>query len=446
MKSRLSVIVFCWLVAAQSMAQTEPGAGAWKTWVIPSGAAYRLPPPPTGKAGRAEVQTLLRLAQQRDSAALQQIKFWDAGAPGYRWELLAEQLPFAIQVRARNKMLLDVAIYDATVAAWDTKYAYRRPRPSAAHAKIRPCLPVPDCPSYPCERAVAAGAAAAVLAQLLPAKADSIRQLALAACRSRTLAGVAYPSDVEAGFALGQRVAAAVLQRAQTDSLDAAWKGAAPNRPGLWHDKRPPMLPMRGHWRPMVLASGSQFRPGPPPDPAADMKELREFKRTPQALARAYYWVTTDFWGEACVREIFENNLCGNAPRAARVCALVSVAAHDAGIACWDAKFTYWGIRPDQYDPTYVPPLLVTPPFPGYPSGHATTSNARAVVLAYLFPEDAKYFLAKAREAAESRFEGGVHFRVDNTVGLDMGKKVGEAVVRYARQDGADAPAKLAKR
>ncbi len=446
MKAKLALLVLCWLVAARGMAQIEPGAGAWKTWVIPSGAAYRLPPPPSAKATRAEARTLQQLAQQRDSAALRQIRYWDAGAPGYRWQAVLAQQPGSPLQRVRSAMLLNVAIYDATVAAWDTKYAYRRPRPAAAHADIRSCLPTPDSPSYPCERAVAAGAAAGVLTQLFPAKADSLRQLALAACHSRVLAGVAYPSDAQAGFELGQRVAAAVLARVQADSADAPWKGRVPTQAGLWHDKRPPLQPLRGHWRPLVLASGRQFRPGPPPEPAAGMRELRAFKMTPQAMERAFYWATTDYWGEACSQKLFENNLGPNAPRAARVYALVSVAGYDASIACWDAKYAYWSIRPDQYDPTYAPPLMVTPPHPSYPSGHATMSGARAVVLGYLFPEDAKLFIGKAQEAAESRFEGGVHFRVDNTVGLAMGQKVGAAVVKYARQDGADAPHKVASR
>jgi hypothetical protein len=195
-----------------------------------------------------------------------------------------------------------------------------------------------------------------------------------------------------------------------------------------------------------VLTSAKQFRPGPPPDPSADMQELKNFKRTPASLYRAFKWGANDLWGSIIDRKLFETDLHLNAPRAARVYALLSVAAHDASIACWDTKYTYWYIRPDQYDPTYVPVLPGTPPHPGYPSGHATTSSARAKVLCYLFPEDTKYFQQQALEAAESRFEAGVHFRVDNTVGLEMGEKVGAEVVKRARQDGADAPSKLAKR
>ncbi|MDB5235852.1 MAG: PA-phosphatase [Hymenobacter sp.] len=440
MKTLLLAVGLSCLMAAPVRAQMEPTAGEWKTWVIPSGAAFAVPPPPSAKATRAEAQTVLALAQRRDSAALQLIRYWNAGAPGYRWQAISESLINDPVLMWRSQALMNIAIYDATVAAWHAKYAYRRLGPDGRHAEAA-CVARNSCPSYPSEHAVAAGAASAVLAYLFPAKADSLKQLAADAGRSRILAGVAYPSDVEAGYDLGQRVAAAVMERAKTDSCDAVWKGTLPTQAGLWHDARPPMAPMRGHWRPFVLTSGRQFRPGPPPNYATEMQELKNAKRTFRTMGRAFLWVTSNYWSETLDRKLFETNLYLNAPRAARAYALMSVAGFDAGVACWDAKYTYWGIRPDQYDPAYKPVLPVTPPFPGYPSGHATISNARGMVLSYLFPEDAKLFAAQAREAAESRFDGGIHFRTDNTVGLDMGQKVGNEVVKRAKLDGADAPA-----
>ncbi|MBJ6110232.1 phosphatase PAP2 family protein [Hymenobacter sp. BT523] len=440
MKTTVLLVGLSCLLAGPARAQMEPTAGEWKTWVIPSGAALAVPPPPSAKATRAEAQTVLALAQRRDSASRQLIRYWNAGAPGYRWQAISESLLHDPVAMWRAQALMNIAIYDATVAAWHAKYAYRRPGPDARHAEAA-CVAHNSSPSYPSEHAVAAGAASAVLAALFPAKADSLRQLAADAGRSRILAGVAYPSDVDAGFELGQRVAAAVLERAKTDSCDAVWKGAAPTQATLWHDKRAPVAPMRGHWRPFVLTSGRQFRPGPPPDYTADMQELKMAKRTPATMGRAFYWASNDYWGEMLNRKLFETGQYLDAPRAARAYALLSVAAFDAGVACWDAKFSYWGIRPDQYDPSYQPVLPVTPPFPGYPSGHATLSCARGTVLSYLFPEETQLCDAKAHEAAESRFDGGIHFRTDNIVGLALGKKVGLEVVKRARQDGADAPA-----
>ncbi len=446
MKTILLLFVISTLPIRQSHAQIDQRAGSWKTWVIPSGEAYRLPPPPNANATLAEEKDLVNAQRQRDSATIQRINYWNAGAPGYRWQAAIEQLYGFPPAWIRGKALMNVAIYDATVAAWETKRHYKRTRPAVHNKAITPYLPNPDSPSYPCEHSVAAGAAATILGYLFPEKVDSIRKVADAACQSRVLAGVVYPSDSKAGFELGQRVAQAVIERAKVDGADAVWDGKRPTGNGLWNDKRPPIQPMAGYCKPWVLTAGNQFRPGPPPEPVDDMKELKQFKKSPRAMYRAFYWATNDFWGESVDRKLFEHNLHLNPPQAARVYALVSVAAQDAYIACWDAKYTYWSIRPDQYDPTFVPPLLVTPPHPSYPSGHATISNARATVLGYLFPEDAAYFQEKAKEAAESRFEGGVHFRIDNVVGLDMGHKVGMEVVKRARQDGAETTPKLVQK
>jgi hypothetical protein len=66
-------------------------------------------------------------------------------------------------------------------------------------------------------------------------------------------------------------------------------------------------------------------------------------------------------------------------------------------------------------------------------------------VLSYLFPQVKVYFWKVAQECAESRFEGGLHFRTDNTVGLEQGRKVGGYILEKIKQDGADRPIKLVK-
>ncbi len=115
--------------------QVEPLAGGWKTWVLTSGSQLRLPAPPDQAATAFELQELRALATRRDAAALDRVSFWDAGAPGYRWNgILADELSkhnLAGATTSRQVALMQVAIYDATIAAWDSKYTYRRPRPSA---------------------------------------------------------------------------------------------------------------------------------------------------------------------------------------------------------------------------------------------------------------------------------------------------------------------------
>jgi membrane-associated phospholipid phosphatase len=108
----------------------------------------------------------------------------------------------------------------------------------------------------------------------------------------------------------------------------------------------------------------------------------------------------------------------------------------------WDAKYTFWSPRPDTVirDLGLAPrwkPYLKTPFFPSYVSGHSAFSAAAAEVLAYLFPDRAREFRARAREAAMSRLYGGIHFRSDNEVGLRMGRELGQLVVKRAKRDGA---------
>lgn len=436
MKRLFTFLLLFFIIIQSAFSQIEPNAGKWKTWVIASGSEIALPPPPKEKATKEEIKTLLTLQAQRDETAIKNINYWNAGAPGYRWNEIAKNLANTNMPPFRIMALLNVAIYDATIAAWHQKYAFNRNRPSRESVNVHPFILNPESPSYPCEHSVTAGAAAVVLAYLFPSKADSIYQLAQEAGKSRLMAGVQYPSDVRAGYELGRQIAEMVIAQAKQDGSNVAWQGTLPNAPNTWRGKNPVGATM-GNWKTWALSSGNQFRPGPPPDFAKDMEELKNFKLTQPAKARAFFYASQDVWFDVTNQKIFEYNLIRNAPRAARVYVLKSIATYDAAVACWDAKYIYWGIRPYEYDTTYQQ-ILGQPPFPGYPSGHATTSNSVALVLAYLFPNDAAYFTIKAQECAESRFEGGIHFRTDNTVGLDLGSKVANVVINRAKQDGAD--------
>src|SRR5207247_955352 len=121
----------------------------------------------------------------------------------------------------------------------------------------------------PDERAVAAGAASTVLAYVFPADADAIAAWADEAARSRLEAGVAYPSDVAAGLALGRQVGERAVAWGRADGSDAIWTGSVPTEPGTWKGTNP-IEPLAGTWKPWALTSGSQFRPGPPPAPDSE--------------------------------------------------------------------------------------------------------------------------------------------------------------------------------
>ena len=257
---------------------------------------------------------------------------------------------------------------------------------------------------------------------------------------SRIAAGVAFPSDTRAGFELGRKVAEKEIDLTKDFITKKQFDGKVPNKPGLWKGKEP-MLPLAGLNKTVALDSASQFRPEPPPDFAKDMKELKDFKQTFSSRANAFHFASQPTGSDLLTKKIFEYNLHINPPRAARVYAATNVAYYDAFTACWDAKYTYWGIRPDQYDSTYKP-LMQSPPFPGYPSGHAMMCGVIGKLFPYFFPYDRDLFTKIAIDGAESRFHAGIHFRSDNDAGLELGGKVANKVIERLKVDGADSKLK----
>lgn len=133
----------------------------------------------------------------------------------------------------------------------------------------------------------------------------------------------------------------------------------------------------------------------------------------------------------------------------AYVHALVGLTLHDAFISCWKTKYETDRIRPETVinqtiDPTWKP-LLQTPPFPEYTSGHSVISRASAVVLTGYFGDNFEFidtselffglperpfksFLMASEEAAISRLYGGIHFRDAIENGVYQGEKIGKMI------------------
>jgi membrane-associated phospholipid phosphatase len=426
----------------------EPAAGSWNTWLLSSGSELRLPPPPDAGATQTEVAELQALASQRDAAMLDRVSYWDAGSPSYRWTDRAvkyTQSKSVLGQRAERMLtLLNVAIYDGMVAAWDSKYAYNRARPATSPGAPEPAIATPNSPSYPDEHAVAAGAAATVLSYVFPADAEMFESLAAEAARSRLEAGVAYPSDVAAGLALGRQVGERAVAWGRADGSDATWTGTVPAGSGLWTGTNP-VEPLAGTWKPWALASGDQFRPGPPPaidseQFAAELAEVKDYARTNLTNLVASYWEyyggrgAFEHWNDQIARKIFEYRLDTNPPRAALAYALVNIASFDALVSCWDAKYAYWCARPQMMDPT-ITTVFLTPNHPSYPSAHSVWSGAAAAVLGRLFPRESAYFNGLAKQAGEARIMGGIHYRSDCTVGQTMGQQIADVVLARARFD-----------
>jgi hypothetical protein len=277
----------------------------------------------------------------------------------------------------------------------------------------------------------------------------------------------------------GHVVAEAVLAWARTDGF--AMLNDCPYTPpvgaGLWEPTppafTPPLQPCWGQLHPLVLTSGEACAPPPPPayaiNPASAFYALSlevyttSVHLTGEQRTIAHYWAdlsrTTGtppgHWiaivGQLSRREpLFLMT-------AAEGFARVGLAVADAFISCWHTKYTYNLLRPETYitrhiDPNWVP-LLITPGFPAYTSGHSTQSGAAATVLTDLFglrpftdtlhqdhdleprlePRSFGSFEEAAEEAARSRLYAGIHYPFDNDNGLAQGRCVGQAILDRVR-------------
>lgn len=426
----ISIVVASQVTTPRQLVNYE--AATWKTWLLDNPGQIVIKASPPGDQSKGELQLIKQRIGKLDEKKLAEIKYWDAGAPAYRWNQVAPGLisPQRFDVLLRTPTAwMNIAIYDATILAWKEKIKYKRKRPQDSDPSLKPVINAPLTYSYPCEHSVTAAAAATVLAYFFPEKADSILQLAHSASQSRIDAGVQFPSDAEAGWQLGEQVAKQIIEKAKNDGSTNVYKGDINKDPKKWTGAFAMGINVSS-FSPIVMQSANQFRPPAPPDFESDMKELRDAKPNFTTTSLAYYWANNggfDYWSDVAGKKMFEYRMSDDAPAVARIYTVLHTAFHEAIIAVFDAKYAYWGIRPFQYDSTFKP-LLQTPPFPGYPSGHATGASTTAAVLEYFFPADAKYFQKLAQDCADSRFHGGIHFRTDNETGLLMGKAIGKYV------------------
>jgi hypothetical protein len=182
--------------------------------------------------------------------------------------------------------------------------------------------------------------------------------------------------------------------------------------------------------------------------------EVVEIKQnlTPEQRAIAKFWsddamltpTPPGHWISIAL-QIFKRDNVG-LDKSVDVLARLGVAQADAFIGCWNGKFQYDLLRPITYirrtmDPKWEP-LLNTPPFPEYPSGHSTQSGAAATVMTQIFgdgfafedatrrsdgvkPRSFPNFWAAANEAGISRLYGGIHYRAAIERGLDQGRCIG---------------------
>gem|GEM_PF-933799 len=353
-----------------------------------------------------------------------QLQQWEAGPPFFRWQNLMTSLSQKYpQQRNGGRMAhFFAAIYDATQLVSNHL-------PNEIPPQIT-CYPKHLNPEYAMVSIAVAATSAEILNYYFPEAQSRIN--ALAQDHFRTLSSLGIDSSTYTSCQLfGQLTAQAAIERAK---IDRTKKYEAieftDSTSGYWYGKPSEKDYAKRQWRPFILDSPNQMRCPPPPDSwSKDMRELRIFHEQNQYSAIAWKWKSTPVWDQVLDRKMFHYGLDRYPLKAALIYSAFHIARYDATLSAWEAKYHYMGIRPFQYDREFQPILIQTPNFPGYPAGHTTVAGSLSELLSHFFPEDREELRALALECSESRFEGGVHFRTDNEVGLQQGAQVGNAVI-----------------
>ena len=294
------------------------------------------------------------------------------------------------------------------------------------------------------------------------------------------------PDDVrDASKEYGEKVAKHILMWAKGDLYDATRtfpKYTIRQEDKFWKPTPPDYMDgIEPHWnkiRTVVLDSAKQFPPLPPLD--FDLTEGSEFQqqlmevfeegrgKDEESRAIAQFWDCNPYVSHHKGHAMFVTkkitpggHWIGITAIAARQAESsfdetinaytnVSVALFDAFISCWDEKWRSLVVRPEtlinQYlDEEWVP-LLQTPPFPEYTSGHSVISRAAAVKLTDLYGDNFHFndtteleyglpmrsfrsFIHASEEAAVSRLYGGIHYRMAIDEGVTQGQQVGDFIV-----------------
>ncbi len=304
------------------------------------------------------------------------------------------------------------------------------------------------------------------------------RALAAMTASLKEKAAKAVPQDTVArseGF--GVALSSHILDWAQSDggavieNMGFPYQYALTEGPAHWvptnlnRQQQLPLLPDWGNNRTFALQSGADCALPPPPDYSEDPASAFYLEASEVMAIRKN--LTDDqkqiarFWSDdpmlsptppghwiSIAMQIIQRDAVP-LDRSVEVLALLGIAVADAFIACWSAKFDHDLLRPLTYirrvfDKKWEA-LLITPPFPEYPSGHSTQSGAAAMVLTHVFGENFAFsdathvddgmaarefrsFWLAAEEAGISRLYGGIHFRAAVERGLDQGRCIGAKV------------------
>lgn len=241
--------------------------------------------------------------------------------------------------------------------------------------------------------------------------------------------------------------------------------------PGRWIPTFPtfesPLLPLWGEVSTFALTSGSQFRPQAPPALTSSeyqgaLNDVLTLGAKNSSVRTADQTEIARFWADGAgtstppghfniLARTLAQSLGYDLVKTAHLLAVLNIALADSAIACWDAKYAYWFWRPitairDSGINSTWEPLLFTPYFPEYLSGHSTFSGAAQFVLSQHFGRDDIAFSIPSdglsgvtrrytkisdatTEAGRSRIYGGIHFEFSNREGQRLGALIGQHVI-----------------
>lgn len=380
-------------------------------------------------------------------------------------------------VASRTYAYSSVAAYEALVPA--------HPEYRALAGQLNGLSPVPE-PEVPGESLPSLSAVYAYLtvARALvfdPAPVEAYRDSIVEQMRGRGVPKAVVEQSVTHGRAVAEHILAWADADGRKEAL-AGMRYEVQPEPGRWAPTPPAYMeglePNWGTLRPFVLDSASQFRP--PPPHAFDLREGSAFHKelmevyelgrtlTPEQKAIAAFWDCNPFAVRTVGHMTFSDKKISpgghwmgiaalsarksgaDLMRTAEIQARVAITLADAFISAWDEKYRSNLIRPEtviaqHIDPSWRP-LLQTPPFPEYTSGHSVSSASVAEVLTHLlgdnfaFDDDVEVpyglpvrsfasFRQAAEEAAVSRLYGGIHYRMAAENGLVQGRGVGQHVI-----------------
>lgn len=483
-----------------SPANADAAAGNWKTVLTINKDNFSPAQPPdiAGTTFKQQLDDIVAIQKNISKEDNENLRYWGAGGV-LRWNEILRELvakynlppvnnpdgtypipsaanplsypyfPFANPpYAARAYAYVSVATYDALVTAMVWKTNWNRASAYKLDNRIKPLLPDQGIAAYPSTDAVIYSSAATLLKLLFPGEISYINEKIAQHRRARLLSGLETAADLDAGEALGSSVAQLHVQRARTDRAGAAvgivngtnlWKEFEENcikineEPWMSQEmpKRPPMLPYFGRVKSFLFDSitlVTSVRPSAPPSTRSaefkkELEEVKYYSKNPtrERIRIVHFWADgvgtytpPGHWNAIAAEEFVTMNW--SEVRWARNFALLNMSLMDAAIACWDAKYAYFNPRPSQADPS-IKTLTGLPNFPSYISGHSTFSGAAAEILGYLIPSKSQQFQDMANEASLSRLYGAIHYRSDCTIGLTVGRKVGQYAIQRALSDGA---------